>query len=847
MMKFTINPDTESKTHIFKKDHVIIGAADSHEADLSLTVDHLKNAHIKISKEKDGSYYCINLANDPFVTINDVPFGKKLLKNCDLLQIDNMVIRFEIVEEIHEPANKKSETSELKKDFAPPPSEPVRLFAAEENEKFDISSLFPDDFFEKSADHTLDDMDIEDLVREIEQLDSEGGPLISETETLVEDLSTPEEPTPPPVAEKANPAVIKPAEETKAGKKNVSIVDLPDNEKESTPENEESADKPSKLEKSRQKSANHRIKITLAMLMGATAIFLMLFNGVVTRIKEKNNREEMQAAASLADIALALTYAQINHIKPEQQNWTDPAFLKHSIDSVLSPYHEAVVDIDTHGRINNGQYLLRIYTNRDLSRYLVLAQPEPSLMQWIAPQESIAIHSSNLELHRIHDLKPLNRLLVNPDSLSGENGQEIAKLIAKEKLIPLASLANKNNRNGFMPPKGLEMIHRGAENYVYNAPRYSQVGDNIIHDAIELASRNGTISEIKRIQEQLGVISHLPYAVLYTSKGKQVAIQGQKALNTLLPHQKFLIAYLNFDNDGIVEGSNLIPDVLNPKSAPFSAMAINSNFNELEGSVSQPLALAGKATEFFTQPKKSPVSSVKSDFNVNLDEESPLYKQVMALAEERRDELSPIATQLIDLINENTENQLPDFATKLKALLAKYRESSDDQSEAIIVTLKELYTEYENMPLSEFLGYVKVAGLSPIAESHLIKMSKEKDSNTLTKEEFAHQLEKISATETFDDLYKVAKETAQELKLYNIPDTNRLILYQNQMRTQVLEKLNEMLFSPDSSLTDAELNAKNRQILQEILQISWITDADEQNFYLNEYDILAEEKERKAR
>lgn len=809
MIKFTINPEKEAKTHIFKKENVVIGGANSYEADLRLTLDHLKHAHIKISKESDGSYSCTNLANDPFVTINEIPFGKKTLKHCDLIQIDETVIRFEILEE-------PQIVTSTKKQAPPSP----KLFS-EERIPLDLS----DDLFGKSDDHSLDEMDIEELVKEIEQLDKEGDALASEGEELDHDLSFTEEP--------------------KTVKKHISIVDLPDNEKEESVENDDETESPPKHEVPKKRTANRKLKPMFVLLLGTATLLLMLFNGVVIRIQEKNHRKEIQAAASLADIALALTYAQINHVKPEQQNWTDPTFLKNSIAAVLSPYHESVADIDMQGRINNGQYLLRIYTNRDLSRFLVLAQPEPSLMQWIAPQESIAIDSSTMELHQVPDLKPLNRLLVNQDSLGGESGQEIAKFINRGKLIPLASLANKNNRNGFMPPKGLETVREGAENYVYNAPRYSQVGDNIIHDAIELSSRGSTSNEVKRIHEQLGVISHFPYAVLYTSKGKQVAIKGQKALNTLIPNQKFLIAYLNFNEDGIVEGSQLIPEGLSPKNAPYAAITMNPHVEEKEVAMSQPLALTDKTNEIFHQPKKT-MQVAKNDFNVSPDPSSPLYQQIKALADERQEELKPIAAQIIDLITQNTESQQSDFNVKIDHLLAKYQESSEDQSEAIIVTLKELYAEYETMPLSEFLEYVKTAGLASIAESHLIALSKEKAAHSLTDEEFNRQLEKIAATETFEDLYATTQETAQELKLYNIPNTSRLILYQNKMRTQVLEKLNEMLFSPDSSLTEAELNATNRQILQKILQVSWISDTEEQNFYMNEYDLLVEDKERKA-
>ncbi len=116
---------------------------------------------------------------------------------------------------------------------------------------------------------------------------------------------------------------------------------------------------------------------------------------------------------------MALTYAQMHQLKPLNQNWGDPDFLKDILTKVLPPDYPSLVEQDKQEPFRNCPYMLRVYTSNDLSHFLLIAQPEPNLLQWLISRETILLDSRTMELHKIRDLRALNRLLADPRPLEG--------------------------------------------------------------------------------------------------------------------------------------------------------------------------------------------------------------------------------------------------------------------------------------------------------------------------------------------------------------------------------------------------------------------------------------------
>ncbi len=812
MIILTVKTGSRVETRVFQQQSILVGKSGTSSADIELNEPGIEASHVRIFAE-EGRYLVENIANDPFLTLNDLPFGKKAIKNQDTIQVGNTVIVFE--EKKREPSLPK-DTHQLDT----PSLISIVEQRIEERQHQKSAPLPPKQEEKKIFDWKKEEetLDVESLLKEVEELDSEGYLLTNERPgekeikkevPLPQQQKAAEEPGAPPA----------PAPQ-KTPKRPIEVYDSANDEPE-VPFIDPAAEAP----KNPSPLGSPAIWITLlALFFFLSAI---VSSGVYSRLEEKAAVQELKAASGIADVALALTYAQINAIKAPQQNWSDPDFLNQNIAAVLSAHHRSIAELDHHGHILNTDYMLRIYTNSDMTRYLIIAQPEASLTQWLVPKSSIILDSTKMELRKSDDLKGLNRLLVNAGALNDEGGPSVLALVNGGEIIPLSSLADASNQNGFAPPKALEHVRPGAENLVYNAPRYSKVGEQLLQEAIALANHRGEGVEFKKFQDELKVINRFPNVVLYTSKGLKSALIGKKALETLMPGNKYLIAYSRYDS---TKGTNshLIMEDSSAKQKD----------NEI--SLNAPIR-----TEVIPPPSPTPAVPVEpiresarfsNAFDNEVDVNSPLYIKIVSLQKERKKALKPLSTQIIELLQKQNEDFVPNFSERVHLLLKDYENEVEKQQNAAIFKLKNIYQEHHEMSLSDFSTYVKAAGLKGIADEKKKEEEKPSVNPPFDAEKFQKYLINIDRALDFESLLNSTKEIASVLNLENISNANHLSRYQNRTRAQAIERLNEFLLSPYSPLSAKDFTPKNRALLVEVMKSAWISDSEEQKFYLTEFD-----------
>lgn len=763
MIKLTVNPDLHPREYSFDQPVVIIGAESTGMATLSLPEERLQSVHIKII-EQNGSFVIINAANDPFVTLNDLPFGKKILANHDLLQIGKTKIRLQ--------------------------------FSFQPAQKNDISE-------ESSV------LDLETLFREVEKLDlpAPQPPAIQESIPPIQELPDHE------------PLVDLDAVESAADSSSEISSNTVDDEGDNFPN-----DKP-KEEALTQRGFHPDWRAILSILLAVFIMVTITASTIYIKATSRSYKEKIIAAEGVADVAMALAYAQVNHIRPQKQNWFDPNFIKNNLSAVLSSGYPSFANIDNQGQFQNCPYILRIYTNTDLSQFLVIAQPEPSLLQWLIPKATIAVDSTDMRLRYIDDVKPLNRLLVNPNTLDGSNALEITYLLKQGQIIPLASLGDKK---GFATPKALALIRPGADNLVYNAPRYYQFGEALLKKGINLLQFVGGGDEIIRLQQQLTELGKFPDLILYSSQGMQKALQAQKALSTLLPHNQFLTAYLNFNPNGSVISSHLLLD------------GNHSEHVTLQPSIAaQPQDLGNLDTTAMLLPSDHRNKSTVEKQNTEIDRRHPLLLQLTALAHDRYQALKAISDDIVILLESRNRGLETHFSKRFADLSKQYEQLNEKYQNKVSEGLDELYIEYSSMPLTQFRSYVKAAGLELLAQESLAKRALEKGKNLLTPEQVAAQMEKIHLSKDFSELDAAVTEAAQMINLVYLPDPTRVIIYQNELHNHVVQQINRFMLSPNTKLPLSAFTPASHAALSHILKSAWVTDPDEADFYLNEFQLLA--------
>lgn len=798
MIKLTLSPNAHPLIWIFDQKVVTIGSGSGPiKADISLPDQELQPIHIKIINE-GHRFIAVNFANDPFVTLNDLPFGKKALKNRDQLQIGPHLMLFES-EECHNDEKISTQPFEM-------PLEQLHQ---------DRVSVTESPYLEITEEKTL-----EFQVTQVEENDAtEHESIISlsktKDETHIEE-STPSEIT---TNEKKNDSDDEESlnkTSTLPTKKHFIEYQLGEFDDES--ENWTSEKESKEIAENDQEE---NAKIIPWKMLGTGAIFILLIlaiigSAVYLNMITKNEGEELRAAEGVSDVAMALKYAQVHHIKPQKKNWSDPEFIKKSLAQVIPHDYPSLAKIDQHGHLNNTSYFLRIYTNTDFSQFLVIAQPAPSVLQRIIPKTAIVIDSKLMQLRKVADMKTLNRLLVNSNNLDNSNAVEVTNLVKHGELIPLMTLSKKRKGQDFSPPKALKLLRPGAENYIYNAPRYYQLSETIMKRAIDLMEMPGSAYEMSRLKQDMSLLSKMNDMVLYSSRGIQLTLEAQKAIAAFVSNARFLTAYLKFDSKGMVTGSHLI---------------IDDESSHNQSQEPKPQAIVSKDKELMTESENPPPQ---------LSERHPLLTQLTTLCINRKQALDPLQKQIMALINEDSRSPVNGFETHLFNLIHEYLEVDKMQKQNIARAIYRMAEEYRLIPLEEFMGYLNQSGLGENCKEILKHVIQTEGQET----RIQSYIEDIQAADHFKQLEKILSEATRWLAVKNFNDLNQLQIAQRRIKNEVIKRINLLLLSFMPISLELHDDKDQRSSLRYLLQ-QLLVNLDEQNYYLNEFDYLMMNTEEK--
>lgn len=731
MIKLTVRTREGSQTHTFAQTPITLGVGNNPAIDLQLPDHTLEGIRLRIL-EQNGNFMIHNVANDPFTTLNSVPFGKLKLANRDLIHLGKVEILFE--------------------------ADPLPVVAT-----------IP----EKA--HILPD--------------------VSEATQLATTLQN---------LEKA-------AEESHGTEGHLDP-------------HEAHLDEPHDVGMPWRGFLAVCGVVLLSVVVTAATIYI--------KALDKSEHEQLIAGRSAADVAMALLRAQVHQIKPEKQNWSDPNFIQSNLEELLAPGYASLVHLNDQGHLLHSDYNLRVYTNQDASKFLIIVQPLPSLLHWLIPRDAIVISSEDMEVYKVRDLKALNRLLVTMSPLDSASDDEILHIIKQGERL---SLISHQFPGGFIPPKTLSVVSPGAEHKIYNAPRYYPFGDSVLRKAfhfLQMTSANN--QEVQKLQQQLEHLAALPQLILYSSQSIQKTRQTQHILATLIPNHTFLTAYLELDDTAKILDSHLLID---HDSSAISSFAISPPQKEnKETSESLTINPVPSSSEVALLTEEDPTWETES-----IDEHHPLLLQLKTLMRERKHALMPLNNKIVMLLNRNTKHGAEDFSSFFSLLSNEYEATNQRFQEVVTEKLAELYHQYNDLSLEQFATYVKAAGLEHLAHESLeTKSQTSAPQERLTEAQFTKQMAKFMESSSFEELNQVVTETAGLLDLMHVPNHEVLIRYENEMRSYALAQVQRFLFSQEGRLPPEDFNPANRIHLGHILKTAWVTIPEECHFYLSEFDLLAQ-------
>lgn len=806
MIRLTLKANADPEIHLFNKSIILIGA-DSSQVDLVLTESYIHPIHLKIV-DQSGVFFALNETNDPFVSINDHPFGKKLLQNGDLIQVHHKEIKFENLSTVDLVGVDLDSNKVVANETQATPVLPLTVNNS-------VSSP-------NKLDHLLKitlpfDEDVEILKDEefqpgnLKEILEGNEPLVNQPEDHFFSSTKPLDSSKNSTSKKLNSSL-----------KDDYLRELEDDTSKTNPF----------LQVGETSHLYQAWKWILLFIFSTFAIAGLVGTILYYSLSGKTEAQETKASQAVADIAMALTHAQLYELKPHNQNWSDVEFLKKNIQTILPNSPSYASQIDGQGQFHCCPYSLRIYTNSDLTRFLLIAQPAPSIFYWLIPKSIIVLDSESMELRTFTDVRSINRALANSEPLDRVNGKEIGALVKQGKLIRLSALANESSSVDFAPPKNIAWIKPGAENYIYNAPRYYRLGQNLLQQAINLATSKATGHEVSVLKQNVANFSRLNNLILY-SESKKIASLSKHSLMLFAPSDKFLFGYLLLNNQGNIYEVHLLKEEGGVKDIT-SIDGQNDNTNVLAFQNSLSIHTPENKQELTPENKQELNENETVDFN------HPIYIQLHALVVDRENELRPLSAALFSILSQELDSPKAHFQTEFQNLYHTYLITNSRHKQNIRESLIALYHQYEDMPIDQFVAFVNQLHLN-----HLVLQKDQTlslvDENCIQNLEniFTH-IDKCQSLLELDNLVHIALTW---LNFDYLKDPQELIKYQNLLRNNILEQLDCFLLSRKKPIT---VKKEDKETLRHILDHERIIKTDEKEYFLAEFDeLIAFEKIRK--
>lgn len=571
-----------------------------------------------------------------------------------------------------------------------------------------------------------------------------------------------------------------------------------------------------KLQAKRGESKWH----VFALFFGCASALLGLFCLVFyVSVAQKSEQQRLIAARGLADIAVTLNYAKMHRIKPSNLNWIDPDFLAETSKHVIPDPLTSRSWILEGGDFAETPYLLRIYSDPQLDRFLLIAQPKANFVQWLIPNSTVVVDSNTMVMREIPHLKELNRLLVNASGFEGQNQKDILRLIERQKPLSLRTLAKNRQGLGFMPPEELRLIGEDLELYLYNAPRYYLWNMMLVEKAHKLGEPSKDPQEAEMIAKSLERRKAYTGMVLYTPDGVETAIDARRAIGELAPESPLHIGYLTLSKNGQIDTSHVLIKSQKPWAIDTTArnMIEERSLPHLPKEIAE---LTKNPLYPFTAPRNEISKTVRENIPLH-----PLLIELSLLLEERESAIRPHLEPLVNLLTEHARQSDRQFFIRYKNLFTNYENALRTQQEALDLKVDALHEKYviknRTVTLPQFLAFLDQKG---------IDMGYEEDSFLLSKASSEEQLRTLFALIEETHNIHVLDQAVREAHDLITSDKQRA-----QLRSAVLHKLERMLWKPNVQEGELPGGEELRWIVGRILKNGYITQRDAKEFYLSNF------------
>jgi hypothetical protein len=201
--------------------------------------------------------------------------------------------------------------------------------------------------------------------------------------------------------------------------------------------------------------------VALVLVIGAT------MTNVLLTLQRTNQATLRAAGQELADLSMALVHAQLTGDLPPVVEGLASSFLAPHLKALFPEWQET-------GSSRVSQ--LRLYSTRDFSRFLVVADPNTSSF-WgrLAPLPLLALSSDELIIRMGHERDNLRQLLGWSRVLDGIDASQIDSLLNRMEPLPFSQLDTGAIADGWFAPEGIDSTTAA---YLASAPRFYRLSES---------------------------------------------------------------------------------------------------------------------------------------------------------------------------------------------------------------------------------------------------------------------------------------------------------------------------------------------------------------------------------
>jgi hypothetical protein len=551
---------------------------------------------------------------------------------------------------------------------------------------------------------------------------------------------------------------------------------------------------------------------------------LVIFSAILafsySRLLDRNSNDQRHMREVISDLSISLADIKINN--KQSDDLVSLSELSKNLQTFLPQGYWKECSVKKF--INNSKdssYNLHFFHSKDLQYFFTIAIPKKSFTQSLLPQPSIYLHSDQFQIRSDFKIEYWESLTKQMSFLDKHLNYKLFDSTRGSHVWSLKSLEGENTKGSFTPPQDIEHISLDSDTLIYNAPRYYKLTLPVTLAAQHSIAQNSSEDSLKALHETLLPLLVFNNIIIYAPEGKQQALSTFYQIKLANPIHQARLGFIDFTPNYTIKDRFLIlpKDVslytsekgILPPEELYKLKQVKQKKLQETG-----LAFLEKTPDYLLTPinvlkeKKALSEKFHKELKALLEQQESIPENVLV---EKRKQLSLAIEAHFSRLKDRLNSSISNAYATFKALHPKKSNSL-------------FFKQLVNNKLDPYLSQKLKHSLSLVPKQLIERKNIQKLSN------------EILTTESLNSLLRILKQAHEIIKEEEFEAPMDRLVIENTIRESSLKKLKIFIFQPSTKIKTSDNFLKDRDVFQDILSYSFLSDEQQRNFFLNEFDQL---------